>query len=129
MTSAASEREPTRGHPAARRLRDMARRASRRLRHEGAAPARPPPRRVSPSHLATAAVASVLPITLVAERPMSRNWSMPMIRSRPASGMSKLASVAAITTSEARGTPAMPLLVSISSSSIVICWPNESSMP
>ena len=67
-------------------------------------------------------------MTLVAERPMSRNWSMPMISSSPASGMLKLASVAAITTSEARGTPAMPLLVSISSSSMVICCPNGSSM-
>jgi hypothetical protein len=65
-------------------------------------------------------------MTLVAERPMSRNWSMPMIKSRPASGMPKLTSVAAITTSDARGTPAMPLLVSISSSSMVICSPTES---
>ena len=29
-----------------------------------------------------------------------------------------------MTTSEARGTPAMPLLVSISNSSMVICWPS-----
>ena len=35
--------------------------------------------------------------------------------------MSKWLSVAAITTSEARGTPAMPLEVSIRISSIVIC--------
>ena len=53
---------------------------------------------------------------------------MPMISSRPASGMLKVASVAAMTTSEARGTPAMPLLVTISSSSIVICCPSGSSM-
>jgi hypothetical protein len=53
---------------------------------------------------------------------------MPMISSNPASGMLKLASVAAMTTSEARGTPAMPLLVSISSRSMVICCPNGSSM-
>ena len=37
-------------------------------------------------HLLTAAVARELPSTLVADRPMSRNWSMPMIRSSPASG-------------------------------------------
>jgi hypothetical protein len=43
-----------------------------------------------------------------------------MMRSNPASGMLKVASVAAITTSEARGTPAMPLLVTIRMSSIVI---------
>src|SRR4051812_7967040 len=82
----------------------------------------------SPSHLLTAAVASELPSTLVAERPMSRNWSMPMISSRPASGMLNWFSVAAMTTSEARGTPAMPLLVSISTSSMVISWARESSI-
>ena len=32
-------------------------------------------------------------------------------------------------TSDARGTPATPLLVSISVSSIVICWPNVSCTP
>ena len=37
-------------------------------------------------------------------------------------------SVAAITTSEARGTPAMPLEVSIRISSIVICVPSGSWM-
>ena len=37
-------------------------------------------------------------------------------------------SVAAITTSEARGTPAMPLEVSIRISSMVICVPIDSSM-
>src|SRR6185295_13265200 len=68
----------------------------------------------SPSHLATTAVAMELPTTLVALRPMSRNWSMPMMSSRPASGMLKVARVAAITTREARGTPAMPLLVTVS---------------
>ena len=53
---------------------------------------------------------------------------MPMIRSSPASGMLKVESVAAMTTSEARGTPAMPLLVTISSSSMVACCPSERSM-
>ena len=62
-----------------------------------------------------------LPTALVAERPMSRNVSTPRISSRPASGMLNWFSVAAITTSEARGTPAMPLEVSIRISSIVIC--------
>src|SRR5262249_10223830 len=82
----------------------------------------------SPSHFATTAVASELPITLVAERPMSRNWSMPIMSSSPASGMLKLDRVAAMTTSEARGTPAMPLLVSISSSNMVTCCVTESWM-
>src|SRR5262245_15780835 len=83
----------------------------------------------SPSHFATTAVAMELPTTLVALRPMSRNWSMPMIRSRPASGILKVTKVAAITTREARGTPAIPLLVTISNSSMVICCANDSSMP
>ena len=53
---------------------------------------------------------------------------MPMISSNPASGMLNVASVAAITTSDARGTPAMPLLVTINISSIVICCIKSSSI-
>ena len=53
---------------------------------------------------------------------------MPMISNRPASGMLNVASVAAMTTSDARGTPAMPLLVTIRISSIVICCPRSSSI-
>src|SRR5437660_4285138 len=83
--------------------------------------------RSSPSHLATTAVAIELPIALVAERPMSRKVSTPRISSSPASGMLNWLSVAAITTSEARGTPAIPLEVSIRISSIVICVPSDSS--
>jgi hypothetical protein len=49
-----------------------------------------------------------LPITLVALRPMSRKVSIPMIINSPASGMPNWLSVEAITTSEARGTPATP---------------------
>ena len=90
---------------------------------------RPPPRgSSSPSHFATTAVAIELPTALVAERPMSRKVSTPRISSRPASGMLNWLSVAAITTSEARGTPAMPFEVSIRISSIVICVPIGSSM-
>ena len=81
-----------------------------------------------PSHLATATVATLLPSTFVAERPMSRNWSIPMISSSPASGMLNCASVAEITTSEARGTPAMPFEVTISRNSIVSCCPQDSGM-
>ena len=40
-----------------------------------------------------------------------------------------LSDVAAMTTSEARGTPAMPFDVTISSSSMVICWLTVISMP
>src|SRR3979490_2674392 len=55
----------------------------------------------SPSHFATTDVASELPITLVALRPMSRKVSMPMIINSPASGMPNWLKVEAITTSEA----------------------------
>src|SRR5262249_2277278 len=82
----------------------------------------------SPSHLATTEVASELPITLVALRPMSRKVSMPMIISSPASGMLNWLSVAAITTSEARGTPATPLEVIISVASMASCVPSAISM-
>ena len=60
-------------------------------------------------------------MALVAERPMSRNVSTPRMRSSPASGMLNWFSVAAITTRDARGTPAIPFEVSMSTSSIVIC--------
>ncbi|OQB99812.1 MAG: hypothetical protein BWX79_03049 [Alphaproteobacteria bacterium ADurb.Bin100] len=54
---------------------------------------------------------------------------MPMISSKPASGRPNVGSTAATTTSEARGTPATPLLESIITSSMVICWPIDISMP
>ncbi|MNY60226.1 hypothetical protein D3C86_1967510 [compost metagenome] len=47
----------------------------------------------------------------------------------PASGRPNIGSTAATTTSEARGTPAMPLLVTSSTSSMVICCVSESWMP
>src|SRR5215472_294530 len=46
----------------------------------------------------------------------------------PASGKLKLTSVAAMTTSDARGTPAIPLLVTMRRRSIVICCPKPSWM-
>ena len=45
----------------------------------------------SRSHFATTAVAMLLPTTLVAERPISRNWSMPSSSRSPASGISNCA--------------------------------------
>src|ERR1700748_570784 len=48
----------------------------------------------SPSHLATTPAAIELPTALVAERPISRNWSTPIIRSNPASGILKVVRVA-----------------------------------
>ena len=71
----------------------------------------------------------LLPITLVAVRPMSRNWSIPMMSSSPASGRPKVGSTAATTTSDARGTPATPLLLTIITSSSVSCCPNDISIP
>ncbi|MNO00078.1 hypothetical protein D3C81_2198790 [compost metagenome] len=53
---------------------------------------------------------------------------MPMISSSPASGKWNIGKVAATTTSDARATPAMPLLVTISTSSNVNCWAKLISM-
>ncbi|MNR69013.1 hypothetical protein D3C85_1939440 [compost metagenome] len=60
---------------------------------------------------------------------MSRKWSTPKSSSRPASGMLNCDRVAAITTSDARGTPAIPLEVTISTSSMVISCDSDRSMP
>ena len=54
---------------------------------------------------------------------------MARISTRPASGRLKYASVAAMITSDARGTPAMPFDVISRISSIVTCCPIVSSMP
>ena len=54
---------------------------------------------------------------------------MARISSNPDSGRLNIGSVAAITTRLARGTPAMPLLVTISTISIVIICPTDMSMP
>ena len=77
----------------------------------------------SPSHFATTVAATALPTTLVADRPMSRKWSIARMIRIPASGMLNWASVAVITTRLARGTPAMPFEVIISVSSMAICVP------
>ena len=53
---------------------------------------------------------------------------MPMIISSPASGMLNWLSVAAITTSEARGTPATPFEVIIRVASMASCVPSDISM-
>ena len=99
----------------------------------GALPARRPPDRASaasmPSHLVITLVATALPTTLVAVRPMSRNWSIASTSAMPSTGRPNIASVAAITTRLARGTAAMPLELIISVSRITICVPIDSSMP
>src|SRR5882672_9104981 len=77
----------------------------------------------TPSQRATTAVAMQLPMTFTAVRPMSMIWSMPSRIAAPSSGRPNCVSVAARTTSAARGTPATPLLVSISVSIITSCWP------
>jgi len=53
---------------------------------------------------------------------------MPMIINSPASGMLNWLKVAAITTSEARGTPATPLDVIIRVASMASCVPSDISM-
>ena len=55
-------------------------------------------------------------------RAMSMSSSTPMMSSTPSSGRSKLTKVPARMTCEARGMPAMPLLVSIKVRSITSCW-------
>ena len=62
-------------------------------------------------------------------RPMSISASTPSSSATPSIGSWKLASVAARMTSAARGTPATPLLVSISVSIMVTCWPIVISIP
>lgn len=85
--------------------------------------------RSMPSHFATAAVAIELPTILVPERPMSRNWSTASRRRSPSAGRLNAVSVAAMTTSEARGTAAIPFDVIIRNSSMVICCTAVSSIP
>lgn len=62
---------------------------------------------------------------VVAERPISRNGSTPISKISPASGILNWLSVAAITTIEARGTPAIPFEVNIRINSMVICSPMD----
>src|SRR5262249_10135736 len=83
----------------------------------------------TPSHRATTAVAMQLPITFTAVRPMSMIWSMPRRIAAPSSGRPNCVKVAARTTSAARGTPATPLLVSISVSIMTSCWPSVIDTP
>jgi hypothetical protein len=71
----------------------------------------------------------LLPTTLVALRPISRRGSIPSSNAKPASGILNVAKVPAITTKEALGTPAMPLLVSISTSNMLIWVESGKSMP
>lgn len=73
------------------------------------------------SHFPTTLVAKALPKTLVADRNISQKWSIGKISAMPSTGILNIPQVAATTTKLARGTPAMPLLVSISTKSIVIC--------
>ena len=54
---------------------------------------------------------------------------MPMMSRMPAAGRPNIGTVAATTTSEARGTPAMPLLVTIMTRSIITCSAKPRWMP
>ena len=78
----------------------------------------------TPSHRATTAVARQFPSTFTDVRAMSISVSTPRITAIPSIGRLKRASVPARITSDARGTPATPLLVSISVSIITSCVPN-----
>src|ERR1051326_3065692 len=77
----------------------------------------------SPSQRAITAVARQFPRTFVAVRAMSINWSMPKMIHTGHAGKWNESTVPTRITSIARGTPATPLLVSISVSTITSCWP------
>ena len=70
-----------------------------------------------------------LPITFMAVRPMSISVSMPRSISTAAAGIWKLLATAIRITSVARGTPAMPLLVSMSVARSTICCMTERCRP
>ena len=60
---------------------------------------------------------------------MSISSSMPRMMNTGSTGRLNELNVPSRMTSEARGTPATPLLVSISVRSIANCWPIDISMP
>ena len=69
------------------------------------------------------------PVRLTEVRAISMSSSTPRISTTPSSGRPNVTSVPESTTIEARGTAAMPLLVSISVNIIVSCCPNERFTP
>src|SRR6266852_5946490 len=85
--------------------------------------------RSTPSHRATTAVARQLPSRFTEVRAISISSSTPRMTAIPSSGRPKVASVPARITSDARGTPATPLLVSMSVISISSCVPNDKCTP
>lgn len=66
-----------------------------------------------------AEIAKPLPKTLVMLLPISQKWSIGRINAIPSTGMLNMEQVAATTTKEARGTPAIPFEVSIKTSNMV----------
>src|SRR5439155_15292000 len=84
------------------------------------------------SQRATTTVARQLPITFTQVRPISINSSTPKIMATPIGpspdGRNEF-NAASKMTSDARGTPATPLEVSIKVNIIVICWPNDMCHP
>ena len=74
-----------------------------------------------PSHLETAEVASAFPSTLVILLPISQKWSIGKINAIPSGGMPNIETSSYNNHQTGLGTPAIPLLVSIRTKSIVIC--------
>ena len=72
----------------------------------------------SPSHFEITTVARQFPMTFTDVRAMSISWSMPKIIKIGSTGRLKLAAAPSKMTRLARGTPATPLLVSISVNTI-----------
>ena len=81
------------------------------------------------SHLAMTIVAVQFPITLTVVRAISIKTSMPSIKNTGVVGSPKLDRVPSNTTSAARETPAVPLLVSINTKHIASCSAIERLMP
>src|SRR3990172_3513515 len=83
----------------------------------------------SPSHLAITTVAKQFPIRFTEVRAMSMSSSMPRMMKMGQTGSPNDAAVPSNITNEARGTPATPLLVTISVSTMNSCSFQVISMP
>src|SRR5262249_9112331 len=83
----------------------------------------------SPPHRAITADARAFPTRFIVVRAMSISTSTPRMTAIASSGSPNAASVPERITSDARGTPATPLLVSISVKTMRSCWPNGMWMP
>src|SRR3984957_13658862 len=85
--------------------------------------------RNAPSHRATTTLAKQFPTTLTVVRAMSMNASTPRINATASTGSPNTTTAPDKITNAARGTPATPLLVSMSVSIKTSCRPNDNVRP